>query len=273
VRLLRTLFQVLFLGGTIALLVRGLLGLTANTCETYCPFAGLIALYPLAKYKTYACAITEFNVALLVSVLGLTLLSKKSFCSWICPFGTVQEWVGKGGKKLFRRSFHLPRRADLTLMPLRYVVLGAVVVLTYTVWQFDLGFRAYDPFYILFTGARGHGTAAWSIYVLVGVLGVALLVPFFWCRYLCPLGALMDPLSRYGALRIRRRGTDCASCASCEGVCPHRIPVSGVAEVTARNCTNCLECVVECSEKGKGALELAWYGKGEPVDLSVDRSD
>ena len=43
------------------------------------------------------------------------------------------------------------------------VALGGVVVLTYTVWQYDLGFRAYDPFYILFTGARGHGTAPWSI--------------------------------------------------------------------------------------------------------------
>jgi hypothetical protein len=48
--------------------------------------------------------------------------------------------------------------------------------------------------------------------------------------------------------------------------------VSRLAEVTARNCTNCLECVVECSEKEKGALDLAWYGKGDPVDLSVKKS-
>lgn len=261
-RLLRTLFQVLFLGGTVALLVRGLAGLTPNSCETYCPFAGLIALYPLAKYKSYACAITELNVALLVSVVGLTLVSKKSFCSWICPFGTVQEWVGHAGKKIFRRSFHLPRRADLTLIPLRYLVLGAVVVLTYTVWQFDLGFRAYDPFYILFTGTRGHGLAAFSVTILIGVLAVALIVPFFWCRYLCPLGALMDPASRTGALRIRRRAATCAQCGTCDSICPHRIPVSKVEEVTARNCTNCLDCIAECPEKG--ALELSWYGRGEP---------
>jgi hypothetical protein len=91
VKALRTIVQVVFFGGVVALLVRGLAGNTPNTCETYCPFGGLVALYPLVRYKSYACALTELNVALLVSVLVLTLVSKKSFCGWVCPLGTVQE--------------------------------------------------------------------------------------------------------------------------------------------------------------------------------------
>lgn len=259
-RILRLVFQAAFVAGTAALLVRGLLGLTPNTCETYCPFGGIVALFPLAKYKAYACALTEFNVALLVSLVGLTALSKKSFCSWVCPLGTVQEWLGAGGRKLFRRSFHLPRRVDLGLMPLRYASIAAILLLTYTVWEYDLGFRAYDPFYILFTGGRGHGTSVVSLYVLAGVLAAALVVPFAWCRYLCPLGAAMDPISRWGFLRVRRRATRCTGCGTCDAVCPHRVPVSRASEVTARNCTNCLECVVRCPEKD--ALELSWWGRG-----------
>ncbi|MFH1864678.1 MAG: 4Fe-4S binding protein, partial [Candidatus Eisenbacteria bacterium] len=99
-RVLRTAVQVVFFAGVVALFIRGLAGHTPNTCEFYCPFGGLVALYPLVRYKSYACALTELNVALLVSVLVLTLLSKKSFCGWVCPLGTVQEWLGRLGGKI-----------------------------------------------------------------------------------------------------------------------------------------------------------------------------
>jgi polyferredoxin len=260
VRALRAAVQLVFMGGVVALMARGLAGLTPNTCEYYCPFGGLVSLYPLARYKAYTCALTELNVSLLVSLVVLTVATKKSFCSWICPLGTVQEWIGRVGRRLLGRRFHLPAAPDRALMILRYVVLALVVALTYTIWQFDLGFRAYDPFYVLFTGGVGHGTAgALSVVILAGFLAAALFVPFLWCRYACPLGATIDPLSRAGALRIRRNRDRCTECGSCDAICPHRIPVSQVTEVTARNCTNCLECVEGCPESG--ALELSWFGK------------
>jgi polyferredoxin len=257
-RILRSLVQALFLGGVVALLIRGLAGATANTCESYCPFGGLVALYPLMRYKTYTCALTELNVALLVSVVLLALVSKKSFCGWVCPLGTVQEWIGRLGGKVMGRRFRPPGGVDRSLMMLRYAVLVAVPVLTFTVWKFDLGFRAYDPFYILFTWG-GHETNAASIFVVIGVLAAAVFVPFLWCRYLCPLGATLDPFSRAGALRLRRNKKSCTDCGLCDKACPHAIPVSQLAEVTARNCTNCLECVEACPREG--TLELSWFGK------------
>jgi len=257
-RVLRTLVQALFLGGVIALMLRGLSGATPHTCETYCPFGGLVALYPLVRYKAYTCALTELNVALLVSTVLLALVAKKSFCGWVCPLGTLQDWLGKLGLKIFKRRFFLPTRVDRVLMNLRYVVLIAIPVLTFTAWQYDLGFRAYDPFYILFTWG-GHETAAFSIFIVIAVLGAALFVPLLWCRYLCPMGAALDPFSRAGALRVRRNEEPCTDCGACDRACPHAIPVSQVEEVTARNCTNCLECVESCPVDG--ALELTWFGK------------
>jgi len=258
VRVLRSVVQFVFLGGTIALLLRGLSGLTQNTCESYCPFGGFVALFPLAKYRAYACALTELNVALLVSLIVLTVLSKKSFCSWVCPLGTVQEWVGRGGRKLKKRHWRLPRKLDGLVVPVRYLVLAAIPILTYTVWQYDLGFRKFDPFYILFTWG-GHETASFSFLIVIAVLAAALFLPFAWCRYLCPLGAMMDPLSRAGGLRLRRNKETCTDCGACDEACPHAIPVSTCDEVTARNCTNCMECVEECPVPG--TLELTWFGK------------
>lgn len=257
-RVLRTCVQLLILGGVTALAIRGLAGLTANTCETYCPFGGVAALYPLVRFRVYTCALTEFNMALLVSLVGLTVLAKKSFCGWICPLGSIQEWLSRLGRRVFGRSFRPPARLDTWLMPLRYVVLAAVLALTWTVWQGDLGFRAYDPYYILFT-LGGHETRPWSIGVLVGVLGAAVLLPMAWCRYLCPLGAVMDPLSRFGLLRVRRNEEACTDCGACDELCPHAIPISKTEEVTARNCTDCFECVAGCPERG--ALEISWLGR------------
>jgi ferredoxin len=268
-RALRTVVQLAFVAGALALMVRGFMGLTQNTCEAYCPFGGIVALFPLIKYKGYVCRLTELNTALLVSLLVLTLASKKSFCSWVCPFGSVSEWLGRLGRKVLRRDVKVPDRIDRVLMNLRYVVLVAVVVLTWTIWKFDLGFRAYDPFYILFSWG-GHGTFLWSFAILAGVLALVFVVPFFWCRYLCPLGATLDPFSRPGFLRIRRNAERCEQCGDCDAACPHRIPVSSVAEVTARNCTNCLECVVACKERK--ALALSPFGRKAvviPITIGV----
>jgi len=257
-RVLRSIVQLAFLGGVVALLLRGLAGVTPNTCETYCPFGGLVAIFPLVKYGAYTCALTELNVALLVSLVVLTLVSKKSFCSWICPLGTLHEWIGRASRKVFGRRLRVPQRSDRPLMLIRYAVLIAVPVLTYTVWQYDLGFRKFDPYYILFTWG-GHETAAFSFYIVVGVLAAAFVLPFAWCRYLCPLGAMMDPLSRAGGLRLRRDAVKCTDCGRCDEACPHGIPVSSLSEVTSRNCTNCFECVETCPVEN--TLELSWFGK------------
>lgn len=257
-RKLRTFVQLVFVAGVVTLLVRGLMGLTQNTCESYCPFGGIVALFPLFKYKAYTCRLTELNTALLVSLLVLTLAMKKSFCSWVCPLGSISEWLGRLGRKVLRRDVKVPVKVDRVLINLRYVVLVAVVVLTWTVWQYDLGFRAYDPFYILFSWG-GHGTFPWSFAILAGVIALVFVVPFAWCRYLCPLGAVLDPLSRAGVLRVRRNTATCVDCGDCDAACPHRIPVSTVDQVTARNCTNCLECVVACRERK--ALGLSFAGR------------
>jgi hypothetical protein len=64
---------------------------------------------------------------LLVALLAITFLFRKAFCSWLCPVGTLSEGLWKLGRRLFRRTFELPRWADLPLRTLKYVLLGFFV--------------------------------------------------------------------------------------------------------------------------------------------------
>ena len=64
---------------------------------------------------------------LLISFLAISFLFRKAFCSWLCPVGTISEYLWRAGQKLFRRNFQLPRWLDLGLRSLKYLLLGFFV--------------------------------------------------------------------------------------------------------------------------------------------------
>jgi polyferredoxin len=93
-----------------------------------------------------------------------------------------------------------------------------------------------------------------SYIVLAALVAGALVVPMFFCRYLCPLGAVFDPFSRLGIVKIVRNDTLCTHCDACQQACPHDLTPQKMIQVRHRDCTVCLECVDACP--AKGALEL-----------------
>jgi len=83
----------------------------------------------------------------------------------------------------------------------------------------------------------------------------SLLVQNFWCRYLCPYGALLGIASLCSPLRIRRSEPDCIDCAKCAKACPSSLPVDKLITIKSAECTGCLECVAVCP--AEDALQLA----------------
>src|SRR5512140_1333532 len=61
---------------------------------------------------------------LLTAFLAMSWIFRKSFCSWLCPVGTVSEYLWRLGRQTFRRNFRLPRWADLPLRSLKYLLMG-----------------------------------------------------------------------------------------------------------------------------------------------------
>jgi polyferredoxin len=199
---------------------------------------------------------------LLAAFVAISLLFRKAFCSWLCPVGTLSEYLWRLGRKLFRRNLALPRWADLPLRSLKYVLFGlfAWVVVIMPV----PGIRAFleGPyglvadvkmldFFRRMTTATAVGVAALVV--------LSLVVKNFWCRYLCPYGALLGLVGLASPARIRRDAELCIDCAKCAKACPAGLPVDVKPSIRSAECAACLECVASCP--AEGALMLAAPGR------------
>lgn len=222
-------------------------GYGTRSFEAYCPFGGAESLWGLIVDGEFSCALGPLNFSLFIALIVLALISKKSFCGWACPIGFLGELFGKAGGTVLRKKRYPGVRLDKALKLLRYVVLALALFFTYRTGELIL--RGYDPYYLIFSGF-GHGTVGTISVVVLIALGIgALIVPMFFCRYLCPLGAVFDPFSRLGLMKVVRDETACTQCGKCRISCPHDIPVADVVSVRHRDCTNCLECIDACPEK------------------------
>jgi polyferredoxin len=180
-------------------------------------------------------------------------LSKKSFCGWACPIGFLGELGARLGGKIWKKRPPISTKTNGRLKLLRYLVLAVSLYFTFRTGELIL--RGYDPFYLIFSNF-GHGSLGIISVAALTITAIgALIIPMMFCRYLCPLGAVFDPFSRIGIVKIRRDETTCTSCGECSKACLYDIPVEKLTRVRHRDCTNCLECIDACPEKNTLRIE------------------
>jgi polyferredoxin len=237
-------FRYTTFGVTLGIIIYLALGYGSRPFEAYCPFGGAESLWGLFTAGEFSCALGPSNLSLMLALIVLVILSKKSFCGWSCPIGFGSELLGRLGGIVWKKRPRVKSKVNKPLKLIRYVVL--IVALYFTYRTGELILRGYDPFYLIFSGF-GHGSAGiLSIFVLILTVAGAFVVPMMFCRYLCPLGAVFDPFSRVGLIKITRNESTCTSCGDCSHACPHDIPVQELKTIRDRDCTNCLECIDAC---------------------------
>lgn len=230
------------------------LGFGQRSFEAYCPFGGMESLWGLFTDGRFSCTLGPSNLSLMIAIIVLALIAKKAFCGWICPIGFLSELTGKLGGRLFPRRPTVDPKLNGWLKLLRYVALLLALYFTYKTGELIL--RGFDPYYIIFSGF-GHGSLGWVTIITLAVLVIgSLIIPMFFCRYLCPLGATLDPFSRLGLIKISRDEENCTECGECQNVCPYNIAPHEMLNVRHRDCTNCLECVDVCPEEDVLTLKL-----------------
>ena len=228
--------------------------------EGWLPIASLMNL----KVLVATGAVPRLHPAgmfLLLAFLAISWAFRRSFCSWLCPAGTLSEWLWRLGLSTFGRTFRLPRALDVALRGVKYVLLALFLA--------AVGSMSVPAIHAFLEGPYGMvddvkmlnffrtlglaGGLAMAILVIGSVL-----VQNFWCRYLCPYGALLGLVSLASPLRIRRSRERCIDRGKCARACPAQLPVDRLVTIRSAECLGCLECVAACPVEG--ALQMAAPG-------------
>jgi polyferredoxin len=244
--------------------------------ESWLPIAGLMELKCVVLTRQWP-VVHPAGLFLISAFLLISFLLRKSFCSWLCPVGTLSEYLWKLGRFTFGRNFGPPHKQkqlrpwtvlDVLLRGTKYLLLGffayAVAMMPAAAIAGFLGgpyglivdVRMLDFFRFL------GGTAA---FVLLALIVASVFVQNFWCRYLCPYGALMGLVSMFSPLRIRRNQAACIDCGNCAKACPSALPVDKLVQIRSAECTACLECVAVCPAQDALALSHVFARQTVPV--------
>jgi ferredoxin len=100
--------------------------------------------------------------------------------------------------------------------------------------------------------------------IVIGALVIlSMVLQNFWCRYLCPYGALLGLTSLFSPAKIRRDPDACIDCAKCAHACPAHLAVDELVQIRSAECSACMACVAACP--AENALQFALPPRKAPV--------
>ncbi|MBI4874854.1 MAG: 4Fe-4S binding protein [Acidobacteria bacterium] len=235
--------------------------------EAYCPFGGLESLYQFLTTGGFIRRIEPSAMILFAALVLLTLLFSRGFCGWICPFGSLQEWLGLLGRKIFRKKYNPTGAWDRALRYLKYVILAVIIALT---WHMGaLVFRDYDPFLAFFHLGAGMAELPWAYAILGAVLAASLYIERFFCKYACPLGAVLGVLGKAGLTKVQREPDGCKGCNICQKKCHAHVDFLSVTTIRDSECNHCMDCVVDCPKPNVLTVRGPRWKFSHPVYASL----
>jgi polyferredoxin len=246
-------------------------GTGSASAEGLCPFGGFETFWTWVTTGRTVPHVHTANLVLAVAVLALALAGRGFFCGWLCPLGSLQQWVHSGADAVVSRVPPLRRlrrrverasgssgRTSWRLLD-RVLRMGRWAVLAWAVVGAALTgtmvFREADPWIAMLSVAEFELSSAFA--VLLVTFGLALVVERPFCRYACPLGAVQALVGKASPIAVQRDADACLGCDLCNRACPMAIPVNARTRVTDTSCIGCLECVAACPSQPALGVTLA----------------
>lgn len=203
-----------------------------------CPMGGLqhfigLKLIPFAVMAFYAIP---------GAVVG------RMVCGWLCPFGLFQDLL----YKLRTFKMKMPRAFSYLKYAVLLGVVGLIVYITGEPW-----FCKICPDGLLIAGIplvladkTGHLRAltGWHYYMKIGLLMLTIMLSIaikrFFCRAICPVGAIYSLFNRFSLFRLRVDRDKCIECGSCQMTCPMDVAIQ--KSPNNIDCIRCLDCMKKC---------------------------
>ena len=261
----RLIIQSLFLAVTILIGLRHILpgeSSKGGAFDVFCPFGGIETFWSYTTAGQTLKTTSPLNFSILLGVLGVSLLAGRAFCGWMCPVGSLQDFLANISNRLFKSNkkhsgrkqsslpYSISSQNDTWLRSLKYLVLAAILLAsTFTIYP---PLREICPARALFS-FQLTTPLLWS--VLLTFVITSMINRRFWCKYLCPLGAVLTPFSKIAPLRLVFNQDSCTNCQRCEAACPMDIP-DLTNNLRSAECIECLECQEACREQDVLELRL-----------------
>ncbi len=282
-RLVQLGFLLLFLFPLFTLIYRHLdiLDSTSEYGSWLLPWDPLLALGNLINRRP-----STLILGAALCLLAISLVFGRSFCGWVCPMGTITDLI-RPLAFWQRKRKSTPSRIDgRRNRPWRYALLAAtlgsaVLSIKLLGWVdpliiFGRTATAAAAYLTSSQQAFERGGSTYFSVLFLCILVLEFLQPHFWCRHLCPQGALLGLVSRFSLLN-RQVSTACNNCVLCKRACPMNAIPLDAHNTDYSDCTFCLECEPACPENGIrfgfGSLAMAnWKPRPQnPLDRKTDR--
>ena len=195
--------------------------------------------------------------------IALTILLGRFFCGWVCPFGSLHQFVGWAGRRGRKHAERVALNQYRGAQVLKYYLLAALLsaaagglfaassLQTGLLDPIPLLHRSVNLVLLSAVGAAGGSTrvcvAGWTIALLLfAAVLLNLWIPRFYCRFVCPLGALFGLLARWTPWRVGKRQGECTQCELCENNCEGACDPFG--KIRTSECLLCMNCLKACRQ-------------------------
>ncbi len=240
-------------------------------------FAGIREIYTGLIHQNFSLSEHIPQLVGVIAVVPATILLGRFFCGWLCAFGTMGDLLYYFSRKVFNVSFEVNEKVDRILKYLKFVILGFLVIAVWSLGALNIGSASpWNVFGILVDFGRlpdfSYAVTEFTIgfIILVAIIAASFFVERFFCRYLCPLGAVFTIISRFRLIKIKKSGQLCGSCKACTKSCSMAIPLYKYDKIKSGECIYCFNCITACPRSNAGVnIANEQIRKGVAATLAV----
>lgn len=216
-------------------------------------FSGVKQIYISIYNQHFSIETLLPQVVAILVIIPVTLIAGRFFCGWMCAFGSLSDFIFGLSKRIIKKRLKINEKVDRALKYIKYIVLAVLIAM---VWSLGVDTFQYvnpwDAFGMLFTVGKAPdityviSNLAPAFFLLLLIIIASFFVERFFCRYLCPLGAIFALSSKLRITAINKPRDKCGSCRICTKNCPMGIHLYKDDRIKSGECINCFECVSNC---------------------------